>query len=534
MAIEPVPGTLSSGGSNLADGSFDRSDYVPRHVGDDLRSELRACTELAEVTSGKSAAGEAGPPTAAIHTHGCKLNQADSEALARSFAEAGYRIVEWADGADVLVLNTCTITATADAKARQALRGARRANSKAIVVATGCYAQRAAEQLAKVEGVSLVVGNTGKDRLVAAVTAALDQAQQRRLSPIFIPNSASVDGNISGKDWTPLRLGSLTGLRPQVESLEVVGHAKGRTRAMIKIQEGCDQVCAYCIVPKVRGRERSIHPDVLLGQINQRIDQGCQEAVLTGTQLGTYGFDLAADSLVNEGLANESQVNRSLAALLQRILRETEITRLRVSSLQPQEITQDLLELWSDPRLCPHFHLPLQSGCDQILKSMRRRYDTSQFAAKVDLIRKMLPSAGITTDIIVGFPGEGEQEYQVSEDFARSMDFSDIHIFPYSPRPGTSAAYLKERATDTVRKERVADMGQIAAEGFRRFRLGQLGTRRPVLWESNQAEGAATIWNGLTDNYIRVRTETEGDLRNVVTHAELLELAGESVLATIR
>ena len=303
---------------------------------------------------------------------------------------------------------------------------------------------------------------------------------------------------------------------------------------MIKIQEGCDQVCAYCIVPKVRGRERSIHPDVLLGQINQRIHQGCQEVVLTGTQLGTYGFDLAPDSLVNQSLVNESPENHSLALLLQRILTETEITRLRVSSLQPQEITQDLLELWSDPRLCPHFHLPLQSGCDQILRSMRRRYDTSQFAAKVDLIRKMLPSAGITTDIIVGFPGEGEEEYQASKDFARSMEFSDIHVFPYSPRPGTSAAYLKDRAPDSVRKERVADMGQIAAEGFRRFRLGQLGDHRPVLWESSQPKGAATVWSGLTDNYIRVCAENGGDLRNVVTQAELLELAGERVLSRVR
>ena len=472
MAIEPGPETLSSGEMN------------------------------------HSVGGQAGPPTAAIHTHGCKLNQADSETLARSFAEAGYRIVEWGDGADVLVLNTCTITATADAKARQALRGARRrANSKALVVATGCYAQRAAEQLAKVEGVSLVVGNTGKDRLVATVTAALDQAQQRRLSPVSVSNDGGVNGNISGKDLTPLPLGSLT------------GHANGRIRAMIKIQEGCNQVCAYCIVPKVRGRERSIHPEVLLGQINQRIDQGCQEVVLTGTQLGTYGFDLA---------------DSSLGVLIQRILRETEITRLRVSSLQPQEITQDLLELWSDRRLCPHFHLPLQSGCDQILKSMRRRYDTSQFAAKVDLIRKMLPNAGITTDIIVGFPAEGEKEYQASKDFTRSMEFSDIHVFPYSPRPGTSAAYLKDRAPDSVRKERVADMGQIAAEGFRRFRLGQLGTHRPVLWESSQAEGNKTFWDGLTDNYIRVRTQSEGNLRNTVTHAELQKLAGASVLVSIR
>lgn len=468
-------------------------------------------------TSDKSANHDSGPPTAAIHTHGCKLNQADSESLARSFAQAGYRIVDWADGADVLVLNTCTITATADAKARQALRGARRRakNKTSLVVATGCYAQRAADQLAQVEGVSLVVGNTGKDQLVATVTAALDQAQQKRLSVTLIPNRPGLDGNIPAKEWTPLGLKSLT------------PPADGRTRAMIKIQEGCDQVCAYCIVPKVRGRERSIHPDVLLEQINQRIDQGCQEVVLTGTQLGTYGFDLF------KGGAN----NNSLAMLLKRILAETGITRLRVSSLQPQEITQELLELWSDPRLCPHFHLPLQSGCDQILKSMRRRYDTFQFAAKVDLIRKILPSAGITTDIIVGFPGEGEDEYGLSRDFARSMDFTDIHVFPYSPRPGTSAASMnnrKDRVPDSARKERAAEVGQIGAEGFQRFRRGQLGSSRPVLWESSHVNGSATIWTGLTDNYIRVRTQSEAELRNVVTQAELLKLDGESVLTGIR
>ena len=241
--------------------------------------------------------------------------------------------------------------------------------------------------------------------------------------------------------------------------------------------------------------------------------------MLTGTQLGTYGFDLAASSLT---------------LLLQRILRETGITRLRVSSLQPQEITRDLLELWSDQRLCPHFHLPLQSGCDRILHSMRRRYDTPQFAAKVDLIRNMLPSAGITTDIIVGFPGEGDEEYRLSKEFARSMDFSNMHVFPYSPRPGTSAVYLRDGVRDGIRKERVAEMGQIAAVGFRTFRLRQLGSHRQVLWDSSLPGGADTVWSGLTDNYIRVRTQSEAELRNVVTQAELLKLVGETVLTSIR
>ncbi len=490
--------------------------------------------------SDSSLADAAGPPTAAIHTHGCKLNQADSEALIRRFAEAGYRIVEWSDGADVLVLNTCTITATADAKARQALRGAsRRTNGKALVVATGCYAQRAEEQLAKVDGVSLVVGNTGKDQLVATVTAALDQTQRSRLIPISVGISSGLVGSVLGKDRTPDDPPDRGPLRLKVESEP----AQQRTRAMIKIQEGCDQVCAYCIVPKVRGRERSIQPDDLLREINQRIDQGCQEVVLTGTQLGTYGFDLGVTTLTQEtpiklGLGGVRPGQPTLAGLLQRILRETSITRLRVSSLQPQEITEALLELWSDPRLCPHFHLPLQSGCDQILKSMRRRYDTSQFAAKVEMIRKTLPSVGITTDLIVGFPGEGPDEYRTSKDFARSMEFSDIHVFPYSPRPGTSAAYLKDTATGTVRpgnvkKERVAEMVGIAADGFRRFRREQIGSHRPVLWESSQ-KGSPTTWNGLTDNYIRVRTQSDADLRNVVTQAKLLQLVEESVLVSLK
>ena len=495
----------------------------------------------------RTATGDIGPPTVAIRTHGCKLNQSDSETIARSFTQAGYRMVDWADGADVMVLNTCTITATADAKARQALRGARRnsvgltSNKSPLVVATGCYAQRAADQLAKVEGISLVVGNTGKDGLVETVTAALDQSQKQRLSRVFstadssTADSSAADsstaagtivGEIPGNDRAPLNLETLNGSIP------------GRTRAMMKIQEGCDQVCAYCIVPKVRGRERSIHPDLLLEQIKQRIDQGCQEVVLTGTQLGTYGFDLG-----NTGFVGNNPNHNTLGKLLQRILKETSLTRLRVSSLQPQEINPDLLDLWSDPRLCPHFHLPLQSGCDDILKSMRRRYDTRLFAAKVDLIRNILPDAGITTDLIVGFPGEGDLSYRISRDFAYSMYFSDIHVFPYSPRPGTSAFLLKNRVADNDRKQRVGEMGDIGAEGFRRFRLSQLGSRRPVLWESRlpaktyseTRKAPAGVWSGLTDNYIRVHAESAADLGNTVTEATLsnLVIAGGSVAVTI-
>ena len=431
----------------------------------------------------------ASPRTVAIRTHGCKLNQADSDLMARKFAEAGYQVVEWSAGADVMVLNSCTVTATADAKARQALRGARRANTNALVVATGCYAQRAASELNLLKDVSLVVGNTKKEQLVSAVSQAL------------------ADGN---GEWSP-RLPGTT----QPAELRL---APGRSRAMIKIQEGCNQVCAYCIVPKVRGRERSIPVETVVEQVKHHVSRGCKEVVLTGTQLGTYGFDL-------EGV--------NLLTLLRSILSETEVARVRVSSLQPQEIKRELLEAWENPRLAPHFHVPLQSGSDGILRSMRRRYDACQFARAVELIRRRVPGAGITTDLIVGFPGEGDAEYQESRRFARSVEFSDMHIFPYSPRPGTSAAYSKEQVPVPVKKTRAAEMAEVANEGFRAFRQQQLASTRPVLWESARGPGPDLVWTGLTDNYLRVTTEDRRNLRNLVTPAQLQELSGDLVTCLV-
>jgi threonylcarbamoyladenosine tRNA methylthiotransferase MtaB len=287
---------------------------------------------------------------------------------------------------------------------------------------------------------------------------------------------------------------------------------------MVKIQEGCDQVCAYCIVPKVRGRERSIPPETIVADINRQWSEGCREAVLTGTQLGTYGFDIPGASLVG---------------LIRRILDETSIDRLRVSSLQAQEITPELLDLWRDTRLCPHFHIPLQSGSNTLLGAMRRRYDTSRFAETVELVRGVLPDAGITTDIIVGFPGEGDSDFEAGYRFARSLAFSDMHVFPYSSRPGTSAAYFKEQVGEGVKKERMARMLELAADGHQRFREGQLGTVRSVLWEPQRSAAAGAVWNGLTGNYIRVRTDSRRDLGNTITGARLTELDGDWVLAVV-
>ncbi len=438
------------------------------------------------------------PTTVAIHTHGCKLNQADSNRLAHLFRQAGYQIVAPAADADVFVLNTCTVTATADAKARQALRAARRRNPDAFIVATGCYSQRAAADLEAMDAVSLVVGNTGKESLVELVGKSLEDAGSRRGD--YAPIQATDPENLASEP-VPVVWGNPPG---------------SRLRAMVKIQEGCNQVCAYCIVPKVRGRERSIAPESIVREINRQWREGAQEVVLTGTQLGSYGFDLPDADLVR---------------LLRRVLAETTIPRVRVSSLQPQEISGELLGLWENPRLCPHFHIPLQNGSDRALRAMRRRYTSEQAAQAVAKVRDTVPGVGVTTDIIVGFPGEGEAEFAESLATADALGFSDTHVFPYSVRPGTGAAFLADHVPAREKQARAAEMLALARRHFLAFRCGQSGQVRPVLWESSRREDDAVVWSGLTDNYIRVSAESSVNLRNTITSARLGETSGNTVTA---
>ncbi len=425
----------------------------------------------------------------AIQTQGCKLNQADSETLASRFIQAGYRVVDPTWPADVYILNTCTVTHVADGKARQALRGAHKRDPSSLVVATGCYAQRAPQELSDLLGVDLVVGNSGKDRILDMVLAARGEQPAPRAGEV-------------------------------VRSTPLVGHGAslGRTRAMVKIQEGCNQVCAYCIVPKVRGRERSIPPEALLEQIGQRISEGYKEVVLTGTQLGSYGFDLAGADL------------KYLVGL---ILKGTGIDRLRISSLQPQEITPDLLELWEDRRLCPHFHIPLQSGSDYILNRMRRRYTTAQYAEAVDRVRARVPDVSITADVIVGFPGEDDRHHQESLLFAQEMGLAAMHVFPYSIRPGTSAAYMGPQVDDRAKSSRMVEMLALAKEQAAFFRSGLIGTTRLVLWERSDIRRGKPVYLGLTDNYLKVHTEESAVVSNQITFARLLSEDGGSLLAQV-
>lgn len=414
-------------------------------------------------------------PSVAIQTHGCKLNQADSAELAREFAQAGYAVLSEKDPVDVYVINTCTVTHVADRKARRAIRSARRRNPEATIVAAGCYPQRSPEALSTLDEVDLVIGNADKPTLVRQV------------------------GNWRGSVPVPCAIG---------EEMDVAAPRIGRTRAMIKIQEGCDQVCAYCIVPRVRGRESSVSPDSIVRMIHQRVQEGYKEVVLTGTQLGTYGFDIG-------GIA--------LYGLIERILNETKILRLRVSSLQPQEIDVKLVSLWANSRLCPHFHLPLQSGSDQILKRMRRRYTRGEFLEAVDLIRNLVPGAAITADLIVGFPGETETQFSETYGLCEDVGFSNIHVFPYSERPGTSAAHFGDtvpRIRVLGRVSRLIRLGQTSAT---RFREGLVGSIRPVLWEEKELHQGTNSWTGLTDNYVKVTCSSPRWLANEVSDARLSE-----------
>jgi len=401
-------------------------------------------------------------PSIALDTVGCKLNQAESQLFARQFAKAGYLLVAADNGADVYILNTCTVTHVADGKCRRLLNQARRRNPDALVVAVGCYVERAHQDLAQLDGVDLVLDNSQKMNLVSRLEES---------------------GYLSRPSAAPS------------------ANADFRTRAFVKVQDGCNNFCAFCIVPLVRGRERSVTVEHVLAELNERVADGDKEAVLTGTEIGAYN---------HQGV--------SLGGLLELILEETEVARLRLSSLQPQEITPELLELWHDERLCRHFHLSLQSGSDAVLGRMGRRYNAADYKRAVELIREAVPEAAITTDVIVGFPGETEAEFEDSYNFARQMRFARIHVFPYSPRPGTKAEAMPDRVEDRVKQERSRKVRALGRAGVRNFRRRFLGKTVTVLWEKQ----TCGVWSGLTDNYIRVFTKSDKDLTNKLVPVTLV------------
>jgi threonylcarbamoyladenosine tRNA methylthiotransferase MtaB len=401
----------------------------------------------------------------ALDSLGCKLNQAEIEHLARGLAAAGYRVVSPADGPDVYILNTCTVTHIADRKSRHLLRLARRRNPGVRLVAIGCYAERMPSDLEGIEGVEMVIGNDRKYGLVGILGELLKTTPPPPDTPLDIDENSR------------------------------------RTRSFIKVQDGCRNFCAYCIVPLVRSRLESVPADTVVSQAASRVAAGYREIVLTGTEIGTYNGD---------GL--------DLKGLLQRILDETGIVRLRLSSLQPPEITPELVKLWHDSRLCPHFHLSLQSGSDSVLNRMKRRYDTADYRRAVSMIRDSVPDVAITTDIIVGFPGETDAEFEASLAFCRDMRFARTHVFPYSPRPGTAAAVMKPVVPAAIKKQRSREMLALAEESALAFHKRFRDKTMDVLWE--QRSGG--VWSGLTGNYIKVYAASRDNLANYLAPVKLL------------
>jgi threonylcarbamoyladenosine tRNA methylthiotransferase MtaB len=410
--------------------------------------------------------------TVALDSLGCKLNQAEMEEIGRRLKDAGYRLVSTEDKADIYILNTCTVTHVADRKSRHMLRLAHRRHPAARLVAIGCYAHRAPQELRQVEGVELVLGNNEKADLVS-----------------ILENAAGFAPSVPGP---PL----------------YYGENSRRTRSFLKIQDGCHNYCSFCIVPYVRPREQSVLPASIIAEVKERVAAGYREVVLTGTEIGNYSCD-----------------GVSLAGLLERILGETDIGRLRLSSLQPMEITGELIGLWRDPRLCPHFHLSLQSGSDAVLGRMNRRYTVADYRRAVALIRASVPDAAVTTDVIVGFPGETDAEFRETLGFCREMRFARIHVFPFSPRPGTAAAAMPHRVPVNIMKERNRQVLALARECARSFRQGYLGRTMDVLWEQ-QVGG---VWSGLTGNYIRVYAGNNGDLNNKLLSVKLVKLYRDEV-----
>ncbi|MBU2549886.1 MAG: tRNA (N(6)-L-threonylcarbamoyladenosine(37)-C(2))-methylthiotransferase MtaB [Proteobacteria bacterium] len=402
-------------------------------------------------------------PTASVQTLGCKVNQFESEAVARHLVRAGYRLVGRGEPADLVVVNTCTVTHRADFESRALVRRAHRLNPAARVIVTGCYAQTRPEELKGLPGVVLVAGQNYK----ADLTGCLDMTDASHQGRVLV--------DPPGADRRILDLGF-----PDFD----------RTRAFFRIQDGCSARCAYCAVPEARGPSRSLEPKTVAAGLDAYADAGYQEIVLTGIHLGAYGLDL--------------DPRTSLTGLIRGLPPQTGGSRLRLSSIEPNEVTDELVAmLASSPRLCPHLHLPLQSGSDRILARMRRPYTAGLFHRLVEAVKGLRPDLCLGADVLVGFPGEDEEAFGETRALVADLPISYLHVFPYSKRPGTPAAAMPEQVDPMKIKARVAALLETSREKRRAFYDHCLGQVRATLIESTM-DRASGLHRGLTDNYIPV------------------------------
>jgi threonylcarbamoyladenosine tRNA methylthiotransferase MtaB len=423
-----------------------------------------------------------------IENFGCRATEADAAALRRELLASGLTLSGDHATAEVVVLNTCTVTAAADSQARDAVRKIHRANPAARIIVTGCYAQRAPDELASLDGVALVVGNSHQSQIPGLIGDL--NASPQRID--FIPLARLNDDAMSlARGPAKILTGDIfaqTGVNISLSAAAADAALADRTRPILKIHDGCNNRCSYCVIPFVRGRSRSLAPDAVIDEVRRMVKAGAREVVLSGINLGSYGRDLAPRA--------------ALSDVVRRILDETDLEQLRFSSIEPQDVTEDFVALVaSSPRLAPHFHVPLQSGSDRILRAMHRWYRAAHYAERVELIRRLLPDAAIGADAIVGFPGETAADFDATAEFIARLPFTYLHVFSFSERPGTGAANFGERVPAQAIRERARALRVLGEEKAAAFRATQSGRTLRALTLARSGDD----WTeALTPNYLKV------------------------------
>lgn len=446
--------------------------------------------------------------TVAFCTLGCKVNQYETNAMMQNFIQIGYEIVEFEEKADIYIINTCTVTNMADKKSRQMLRRVKEINPDSILVAVGCYAQVAREKLEDIPEIDLILGVNEKSEIVEYVEEAiLEKTKIERVSDV-------------AKQEEFVEFGTVTYTE--------------KTRAVIKVQDGCNQFCSYCIIPYARGRIRSRRPEWVMAEITRIAEKGIKEVVLTGIHLASYGKDFAKNIVADISNDFEYEMDKKeflLIDLLEEIQTIEGIERIRLGSLEPTLITEDFVKRLSKlSKICDQFHLSLQSGCDETLKRMNRKYTTEQFEKGVELLRKAYPEVHLTTDIIVGFPGETKEEFQKTYEFLKKIKFYKMHIFKYSPRSGTVAAKMPNQIAGNVKEERSNQLIELSDYNEEMYQKQYIGKQVEVLLEDREGE----YIKGHTTNYMVVKVETQEELENTIqkvniTGIESLELIGKTI-----
>ena len=434
---------------------------------------------------------------AALHNLGCKVNAYETEAMQQMLESAGYEIVSFGEKADVYVINTCSVTNMADRKSRQILHRAKKLNPEAVVVATGCYVQTKEQEAVVDEAIDIIIGNNKKHELVSR----LDE---------FFRDQGKIDAVLDINDKNQ-----------EFEEL-YLDKPSEHTRAFIKVQDGCNQFCSYCIIPYARGRVRSRNMESVLEEVNRLADNGYQEVVLTGIHLSSYS------SVQTEADGTESEV--SLLRLIQEIHKVEGIRRIRLGSLEPKVVTVEFAEELSKlEKVCPHFHLSLQSGCDATLQRMNRKYTAEEYENGCNILRKYFEHPAITTDVIVGFPGETEEEFVTTKAFLEKIHFYEMHIFQYSKRQGTRAAVMKNQVPENFKKVRSAELIGLGDKMSLEFRQYYIGREEDVLFEEATEIDGKQYYIGYTKEYVKVAKISDVPLDNQIVKGTLIKMINDEI-----